>query len=75
MFINALSFNTEYVKPPCIRIESSFSDNVLEGNDNLAFARTCKCLTLCIAYASNCGGIGSLTGTGANLVMKGQLDL
>ncbi|XP_052224933.1 Na(+)/citrate cotransporter-like [Dreissena polymorpha] len=50
-------------------------DNVLEGNDNVAFARTCKCLSLCIAYASNCGGIGSLTGTGANLVMKGQLDL
>ena len=43
------------------------------GNDE-TFLNMCKCLTLSIAYAANCGGIGSLTGTGPNLIMKGQLD-
>ncbi|XP_052800974.1 solute carrier family 13 member 2-like [Mya arenaria] len=50
-------------------------DNILEDNTKEAFTRLCKCLTLSIAYAANCGGIGSLTGTGPNLVMKGQLDI
>jgi sodium-dependent dicarboxylate transporter 2/3/5 len=52
-----------------------FRDNVLEDDDDPAFRRLCKCLTLSIAYAANVGGIGSLTGTGPNLVMKGQLDM
>ncbi|WAR01094.1 S13A2-like protein [Mya arenaria] len=51
------------------------NNNVLENNTNESFTRLCKCLTLSIAYAANCGGIGSLTGTGPNLVMKGQLDI
>lgn len=50
-------------------------DNVIEMEDDPSFKRLCKCLTLSIAYAANVGGIGSLTGTGPNLVMKGQLDI
>ncbi|KAL3857546.1 hypothetical protein ACJMK2_012200 [Sinanodonta woodiana] len=39
------------------------------------YMRMCKALSLCIAYSANIGGIGSVTGTGPNLVFKGQIDI
>ncbi|WAR01096.1 S13A5-like protein [Mya arenaria] len=56
-------------------IHCPLEENVLEDNTNESFTRLCKCLSLSIAYSANCGGIGSLTGTVPNLVMKGQLDM
>ncbi|XP_025086038.1 solute carrier family 13 member 2-like isoform X1 [Pomacea canaliculata] len=36
------------------------------------YKRICKGMSLCIAYAANIGGTGSLSGTSPNLIMQGQ---
>ncbi|XP_041349637.1 solute carrier family 13 member 2-like [Gigantopelta aegis] len=37
--------------------------------------RVCKAMLLCISYAANTGGMGSLTGSAPNLILKGQSDM
>ena len=38
------------------------------------FKELSKALTICIAFAANAGGTGTLIGTPVNLVLKGQAD-
>lgn len=48
---------------------------IFEGDENDAgYIRMCKGMSLCVAYAANIGGTGSLSGTGPNLIMQGQAD-
>ncbi|VDI03675.1 solute carrier family 13 (sodium-dependent dicarboxylate transporter), member 2/3/5 [Mytilus galloprovincialis] len=46
--------------------------NQTESKEHLEI---CKMMSICIAHAANCGGLGSLTGTGPNVVFKGQSDI
>ena len=37
-----------------------------------AYLKVCKGMSLCVAYAANIGGTGSVSGTSTNLIMLGQ---
>ena len=55
--------------------EDNIFPNDPDGKEAKRFSDLCKALTLSICYAANIGGICTLTGTGPNLIVKGQLDV
>lgn len=56
-------------------LSNSELDQINGDKYDKMFKRMRLALMLSICYAANCGGTGSLTGTGPNLVMKGMLEL
>lgn len=50
------------------------SDDFEFSRRDAAFKNFSRALKLSIAYAANIGGTATLTGTGPNIVLKGQLD-
>ncbi|RUS68684.1 hypothetical protein EGW08_023554 [Elysia chlorotica] len=54
--------------------EQQNGDRSSKGSDP-EFDRLCTGMSLCICYSASCGGIGSLTGTNPNLILKENSDL
>ena len=46
-----------------------------ERTESQEYISMCKGMALCVAYAANVGGTGSMSGTGPNIIMVGQADL
>ncbi|KAL5015787.1 hypothetical protein ScPMuIL_005376 [Solemya velum] len=70
--------STDDIRDPT-DIEKMGSHDILtpeeEEEEDREHKRMCKALSLCIAYAANVGGIGSLTGTIPNIVARAQADI
>lgn len=58
-----------------IVINNRLDDDSLNDGKDYEFEQLAKTFALCTAYAANCGGIATLTGTPPNIILKGQADL
>lgn len=55
--------------------KENVSNDEADRHNEASFSRLAKAVCLCIAYAANTGGTGTLTGTAPNLVLKAQADV
>ncbi|KAK3104083.1 hypothetical protein FSP39_024304 [Pinctada imbricata] len=80
-------YPTEVLQEKEIDIDVKLEDKKEEGEEEKKdkmsssieespeYIRMCKGMALCVAYAANVGGTGSMSGTGPNIIMAGQADL
>ena len=54
--------------------EASTNAEDSEWDVDKAFKEMSKAMTICVAYAANAGGTGTIIGTPVNMMLKGEAD-